>query len=200
MTVRRIHQSPKLPADQRRDQLLNAALLLLMRDGYRATTTDAIARQAGLTKGAIYFHFKSKEDILCQLMKRYFDQFKAALQEGGVTQLSPGDVLRIIDRIHRHQDIHKTSHTLDMWASMMRVPRIRRYVNQFLAEASDIVAARLDPRFGRTLGERREVELLSFALYDGWMLRTLAGRRGANIERQIRVFEKLITKRRKGGK
>ncbi len=56
---KRIRQSPKRPAGERRDQLLRAAHELFLRQGYRATSTDEIARRAGLTKGAFYFHFAS---------------------------------------------------------------------------------------------------------------------------------------------
>lgn len=46
-----------------RTRLLNAAMLVIRAQGYSATTVDDICRAAGLTKGAFFHHFKSKEDL-----------------------------------------------------------------------------------------------------------------------------------------
>jgi TetR/AcrR family transcriptional repressor of nem operon len=44
-------------------RLLDAALHVIRAQGYSATTVDDICRAAGLTKGAFFHHFKSKEDL-----------------------------------------------------------------------------------------------------------------------------------------
>lgn len=48
--------------------ILASALALFVRNGYRATTVDMIAEQAGLTKGAVYFYFSSKAAIMLRLL------------------------------------------------------------------------------------------------------------------------------------
>ncbi|MBB4689036.1 ScbR family autoregulator-binding transcription factor [Amycolatopsis jiangsuensis] len=50
-------------AEQTRLLLLDAAAVLLHRDGYAATSMVDIAREAGVTKGGLYFHFSSKDEI-----------------------------------------------------------------------------------------------------------------------------------------
>jgi AcrR family transcriptional regulator len=50
-------------AEQTRLLLLDAAAVLLHRDGYAATSMVDIAREAGITKGGLYFHFSSKDEI-----------------------------------------------------------------------------------------------------------------------------------------
>ena len=50
------------PADAR-TRLLDAAMQVIRAQGYSATTVDDICRAAGLTKGAFFHHFKSKEDL-----------------------------------------------------------------------------------------------------------------------------------------
>jgi len=50
------------------DRIMTRALDLFVTHGYRATTVDMIASYAKLTKGAIYFHFESKEAILSRLL------------------------------------------------------------------------------------------------------------------------------------
>lgn len=52
------------------EALLNAALTLFITQGYHATTVEEIAQSAGLTKGAVYFYFKSKANVLKALLDR----------------------------------------------------------------------------------------------------------------------------------
>jgi len=51
------------PRPDSRTRLLDAALHVIRTQGYSATTVDDICRAAGLTKGAFFHHFKSKEDL-----------------------------------------------------------------------------------------------------------------------------------------
>ena len=46
-----------------RERLLDAALRLIRRKGYAATTVDELCAAAGVTKGAFFHHFRSKEDV-----------------------------------------------------------------------------------------------------------------------------------------
>lgn len=50
------------------EKILSSALDLIVRIGYSGTTIDMIAAQAGLTKGAVYFYFNTKEAILIALL------------------------------------------------------------------------------------------------------------------------------------
>jgi AcrR family transcriptional regulator len=71
-----VKQSPKLPAEKRQAQLIRAAGKVFMKKGYSAATTEAIAREAGLTKGALYFHFKCKEDIFFAVVRDISDSYQ----------------------------------------------------------------------------------------------------------------------------
>src|SRR5580765_1647639 len=68
-----------------RAELLRAAYRLFLRDGFVATSLAAIAEEAGVTKGAVYSNFESKEDL-----------FLAMLQQagGGAKWYAPDDVSR----------------------------------------------------------------------------------------------------------
>ncbi|MFX5214442.1 helix-turn-helix domain-containing protein, partial [Acinetobacter baumannii] len=52
------------------ETLLRAAQELLVSQGFKQTTVDQIAARAKMTKGAVYFHFKSKTEILLKLLDR----------------------------------------------------------------------------------------------------------------------------------
>lgn len=52
-----------------RTRLLRAAARLVEAKGFQMTSLDEVAAEAGLTKGAIYWHFASKHDLLLELMQ-----------------------------------------------------------------------------------------------------------------------------------
>src|SRR3954463_7952578 len=56
-----------------RDELLTAALRVFARRGYRAAGVDEIASEAGYSKGALYWHFSDKEDLLMALLDEHVD-------------------------------------------------------------------------------------------------------------------------------
>ena len=55
---------------ERADRILDAAAELILRWGYRKTTIDDIAKQAGVAKGTIYLHWKTREDLFLALLIR----------------------------------------------------------------------------------------------------------------------------------
>jgi AcrR family transcriptional regulator len=61
--------------------LLDAAEALFLRDGYERAELGEIAAVAGRTKGAIYAHFKSKEDIFLALIEEKSQEFLAGLEQ-----------------------------------------------------------------------------------------------------------------------
>ena len=75
----------------REERLLDAATTLLVRWGYRKTTIDDVAREAGVGKGTIYLHWKDKNDLfraaIWRERQRYSEELQrriAADPEGGL--------------------------------------------------------------------------------------------------------------------
>ena len=56
-----------------RDELLSAALRVFARRGYRAAGVDEIAAEAGYSKGALYWYFSGKQDLLLALVDERID-------------------------------------------------------------------------------------------------------------------------------
>jgi AcrR family transcriptional regulator len=67
-----------MPAEARRDQLLDAALQIIARDGYRAVTIEAIAHELDVTRPVVYNVFDGLEALLHALLDR---QEKRALDQ-----------------------------------------------------------------------------------------------------------------------
>ena len=62
----------KSEAEQTRNSILDAALTLFDEQGYTQTTLSSVARKAGVTRGAIYWHFENKDEILVALTQEQF--------------------------------------------------------------------------------------------------------------------------------
>lgn len=78
------HRRPKQP-EQLRAQLLAVALDLLVDEGFHALTLDGVARRAGVSKGGLQYHFRSKaallEGLYLHLTDECFQQMGAVLAD-----------------------------------------------------------------------------------------------------------------------
>ncbi len=71
-----------------REKLLDAALKVFSKKGYAMTTLDDIAKEAGVTRGALYWHFKGgKAEIFTEILNKGFgrvsDLLERLMSEGG---------------------------------------------------------------------------------------------------------------------
>jgi AcrR family transcriptional regulator len=66
-----------------RGRLLDAAGVVIRRDGAQALTLDAVAAQAGVSKGGLLYHFKSKRELLDGLVGRWLDEFQDDIDAAG---------------------------------------------------------------------------------------------------------------------
>ena len=71
--------SGRLPAAERRDQLLAVALEVFASQGFHATSMNEIAGAAGVTKPVLYQHFPSKRDLYLELLRDVGDRLMAAI-------------------------------------------------------------------------------------------------------------------------
>lgn len=71
--------APRVPMAERREQLLDAALTIIDRDGYDGVSIDAIAREVGVTRPVVYGAFDGLGPLLSALLDRQ--------QQRAITQL-----------------------------------------------------------------------------------------------------------------
>lgn len=81
--------APRLPPEQRREQLLDAALELIIQRGYAGVSIEAVARLAGVTRPVVYDHFPNLGRLLHALVEREERYALAQLEQ--VVPADPGD-------------------------------------------------------------------------------------------------------------
>jgi AcrR family transcriptional regulator len=96
MAARRSQQADQLK-EERKSEILYAALKLFASKGYHATGVKDIAAEVGITHGTIYLYFKTKEDLLLAVLRTGFARMTRLLQEIlGDTRVPPMQRLRTL--------------------------------------------------------------------------------------------------------
>ena len=68
-------------AQQTRDKILKGALNVFSQKGFSRTTLRDIAKHIGMTRGAVYWHFKDKQDLMIELIKSMHQREKELLDQ-----------------------------------------------------------------------------------------------------------------------
>lgn len=163
----KIKQSPKLPAETRRLQLLDSARKLFVKKGFRMTSTEEIARNAGLTKGALYFHFKKKEDILFELIKKNWEHSDAAFSDQLKPGVHPAEMLNVLLNLHCNCELAEYWDMIDIWIQGIRIPRIKRYIKKRLTGAIKDIGELLSKELVPGKKARLQLTIMTFAMCDG---------------------------------
>jgi AcrR family transcriptional regulator len=61
-------------SELRRDQILQAATVVFARLGFHKARMEDIVKEAGLSKGAVYWYFDSKDEIITTILDRFMDR------------------------------------------------------------------------------------------------------------------------------
>jgi AcrR family transcriptional regulator len=124
----------------RRTELLDAAVAVVRRNGAAALTLDAVAAEAGVSKGGVLYHFASKRALIDGLLARWLDAFEA--------QLSGDDLLaayvRACDLSRSGSDYNASE--FGMLAAMIEEPEVLAVARERQAEwMARILAGVADP-------------------------------------------------------
>jgi AcrR family transcriptional regulator len=118
--------------DSRRQQILDAALVCFSDDGFHQTGMADIVRQSGLSPGAVYLYFKSKDDLIEALADDRHRQ-EAVLNSVALGSGDPREALRALIHgyVHRLTDPAgepRRRVSIHGWAEALRNDRVRAHV------------------------------------------------------------------------
>jgi TetR/AcrR family transcriptional regulator, transcriptional repressor of aconitase len=80
----------------RRTQILNAAVRCFARRGYYETTIEDLVAETGLSRGALYLYYPSKEAIYLAISERWSCGLEAAIRARLAPDLSPAAILQVV--------------------------------------------------------------------------------------------------------
>lgn len=85
------------------NQIIDAAIVVIAKNGFHASQVSKIAKQAGVADGTIYLYFKNKEDILVSLFKEKMGQFIEKTVQKIQEKNSAEEKLLALIYMHFHQ-------------------------------------------------------------------------------------------------
>lgn len=137
-----------------RDELLAAALRVFARRGYREAGVDEIAAEAGYSKGALYWHFSGKEELLMALLEERIDapmRDRVALLASGPPEqdMSVEATAEFARQLAGEREALMLER--EYWSLAIRDPKLRRRYAARQTERRQALAAALEAR-ARHLG------------------------------------------------
>lgn len=181
-----------------RAALIDAALDVFARSGFYAASLDEIAAAAGMSKGALYYNFASKEELFLALLEDRFQRILDTVRANADGAQSAAHLfVSAIEDIPGWLPLY-----LEFLAYAARTPRVaEEYARRFLRDSRRQVAETLEqfsadlavdlPRpaaelavtvdaimLGFTIGRHFDPDTLPDAVLDDALLRTVLGRIG----------------------
>ena len=145
--------------DIRKDQIMNAAQVVVASKGYDQARMDDIVEKAQLSKGAIYWYYKSKKDIYLSLIDYWFNEYSAGVLKSLEDKDSSSEQLKslfeyFVDQFDQNPDTFKIM--VEFWrTSGLDVDfnnKLQEIYSQFLEYIIDII------KNGIESGEFKEVD------------------------------------------
>lgn len=99
--------APVEPAEEKREQIYEAAVREFQERGFRDASMDRISARAGASKRTVYRYFESKEKLFQELMRRHWSRFAASLD---VTYEAGRDIRDQLTALGRAEGELLTSH------------------------------------------------------------------------------------------
>lgn len=141
---------------QSREDLTHIAIDCFARYGYQATSIDRIAKAAGVTKGALYYHFKDKEELLFEAVKNRVGQFERRVLGDVAPIHSAAAALRNLGRMcvdHATKSNHRRLIVTLMVESLDTNPRLATQFKTMMHRFRDFLRQLI--RLGQERGEFR---------------------------------------------
>ena len=142
------------PAEVRRAQILDAALECFATRGYHTATMDDLVRASGLSKGTLYWHFSSKEEVFLALFDRFVEEIFDAWSRLEIEDRPPLEVVRTLGEISVDRLVSDPI-PLGAWAEFLLQPKARERYASVLRQSRDRLTALM--RRGIERGEIRDL-------------------------------------------
>lgn len=148
-------------SEERRPQIIQAALRLFSRQGYRKTTMPDVAREAGLSVGGIYWYYQSKEALVLAIAGQIFQGDLALLrsllhQDAPVTERLRAYAAQTGPQAAELRWLTVTG--IQFYAEAQHDEKIRAFIQQYLAQYRTVLAELIAQGVAR--GEFRPVDPL----------------------------------------
>jgi AcrR family transcriptional regulator len=181
-------------ADQRREQMLRAALEVISARGYADTRIADVAERAGVSPALVIYYFKTKDQLLTEAIRYYEDTWYAVGQNRMAGLKSAAERLAEFVAMSCLSEAdpgpaNSWQLWLDFWAQAARNAEVASVRQKSDERWRDVIAALVQE--GQEAGEFREVDAADFAIYLSTLLDGLTIQIALNdpVVDSLRAFE-----------
>ena len=163
----------------RKNQILDAATAVFARLGFHDARMDDIVQESGLSKGALYWYFKSKEDIITAISQRLFttdiEQLVGLLHaEGPVGERLQQLIRARIAGLQEMSDV--VTILFEFYATALHQDGVRQFIKAYFQNFHELLVALIQQ--GIDQGEFRSVDAVAAAtaldaIFEGLVVRWL---------------------------
>lgn len=187
-------------SEERRMQIIESATQVFARQGFANTRMDDVATEAGLSKGLLYWYFKSKEEIIIAiadlLFSAEFRKMQSLSVEGGTAHACLEHFLDIfIEDLRSFQKVAPLIY--EFYALAFHNTTVRRvmqeYLQRFVTTLEPIVQHGMD-NGEFVVGDARRVTIAIGAALEGTLLLWAYAPQMVEPEDQLRTSVALIIK------
>jgi TetR/AcrR family fatty acid metabolism transcriptional regulator len=163
-------------SEERRKQIMDAALMVFSSKGLHQARMEDIAQQADLSKGTLYWYFNSKEEIISTLLTNFFDREFLMIEEWAVQEEPARKLLQnlaslIVSDLLSIKPFMSIFY--EFWAMSFRNEKVGRVIResmqQYLALIVPVVQRGIDRQEFRDL-DATDVSMAFGALVEGAIL------------------------------
>ncbi len=165
-------------SEERRSQILEAASAVFARLGFHQARMDDIAQEAGLSKGALYLYYNSKDAIIAALLRFFFDRELGMLRrllQAGSEQSAREQLLMVNRRMGEAMKWMEAMRPIafEFYAIAARQKNVRQFLKEYFKEYRELLAVLIQR--GVESGEFKPLDAQSVAitvaaLYEGLVL------------------------------
>lgn len=179
---------------QTRAKLIDAALRLFSTSGYDRSTVDDISQAAGYSKGAYYFHFSTKDDILLELLRMWTEDRNQVLEaHAGDDEESLRSTLEAF--FSYPKDSHWYAVMLEFWAQGVRNEEVSRRLTQAYAGWRKVLAesfARVAAGGSINIESAEDAASVALAAHDGHAVQIAIGSPGGRTLTPAELADSLL--------
>jgi AcrR family transcriptional regulator len=163
-------------SDERKSQILNAAEGVFTKKGFEEARMDDIAEETGLSKGTLYFYFKSKDELIIAILDRMFQREFKQLENLNQDELSATDAIWTITDLLT-KDILGLIRLIPIVYQFLALAfrnkyvqhALKKYINRYIEVLTPIIQRGIDTGEFRAV-DTHEVAIAMGAMMEGTLL------------------------------
>lgn len=180
-----------------RERLLGAALALYQEGGWQGASLTAIAKRVGLTTGAIYAHFKGKNELFVEVCAAQFRVMNRELHDRMEAVATPLDRVGVLKHWFSERGERAGVRLIyDLWHQATEYPRLRKALDEvyegMTLDVERSIEAQLGPLLAVAKISARTLAVIATAMMEGLLLRQFLSQSNDSLDALFDLLTRFV--------